>query len=227
MYSRYSVATIYKLAAMLKNTMQKFAIYHKSNSFRPTTNQVLYTFTVVVLSLWIFLEKIVKTEKFSHILGWAIASSWLIGLLAMLIGKFKAPPLRGKLEGFISFQKDKIIVENEIFDLNDIKRIKLTNDDYYGKIKYLGRGNFNASYSNGIDNELLIELNSSIAKVYNFEIYNSADLQKIRPELVEYYIKGKLEFSNLTYLLGLEKSDEIQDFKNSCERTAANSGFAL
>lgn len=114
--------------------MQRFAIYHKSKSFRPTTNQVFYTFNVVVLSLWIFLETIVKTEQFSRALGWAIAISWLMALSAMLVGNFKSPPLRGILEGFISFQNDKIIVENEIFNLNDIKRIKLTNDDYYGKL---------------------------------------------------------------------------------------------
>lgn len=78
----------------------------------------------------------------------------------------------------------------------------------------MGRGNFNASYSNGVDNELLIELNSSVVKVYNFEIYNSADFQKIKPELINYYLQGKLEFSILTNLLGLEKNEEIIDFKN-------------
>ena len=206
--------------------MQRFAIYHKSESFRPTTNQVFYTFNVAVLSIWIFLETIAKTELFSRALGWAVAISWLMALSAMLIGKFKSPPLRGILEGFISFQNDKIIVENEIFNLNDIKRIKLTNDDYYGKIRYLGRGNFNASYSNGVDNELLIELNSSVVKVYNFEIYNSADFQKIEPELINYYLQGKLEFSLLTNLLGLEKNDEINDFKDYCKSTAAKSDFA-
>lgn len=201
------------LDAMIKNTMQRFAIYHKSKKFHPTTNQVFYTFNVVALSIWVFLEKIVKTDQFSYTLGWAVAISWLIALLAMLIGKFKSPPLRGKLEGFISFQKDNITVENEVFNLNDIKRIKVTNDDYYGKIKYSGRGDFNASYSNGVENELLIELCSLKTKLYNFEIYNSADFQKIKPELINYYLQGKLDFSILANLLGLEKDEEISDLK--------------
>ena len=205
--------------------MQRFAIYHKSKSFRPTTNQVIYTFNVVVLSIWIFLEKILKTEQFISLLGWAVAISWLIALIAMLVGGFKAPPLRGRLDGFISFDKDKITVEKEVFNLNEINRIKITNDDYYGKIKYLGRGNFNASYSNGVDNELLIELNSSQVKVYDFEIYNSADFQKVKPELITYYLEGKMKFNDLTNLLGYEKADEISDFKNYCESTSTNNGL--
>lgn len=202
--------------------MQRFTIYYKSKRFHPTTNQIFYTFNAVAISIWIVSEKIIKTEQFSRILGFAVATSWLIALLAMLIGKIKSPPLRGKLAGFISFNKDNITVEKEVFNLNDIKRIKITNDDYYGKIKYLGRGNFNASFSNGVDNELLIELNSSKTKLYNFEIYNSADFQKIKPELITYYLQGKLEFSILTNLLGLEKDEEVSDFKNYCKRTATN-----
>jgi len=206
--------------------MQRFAIYHKSERFRPTTNQVFYTFNAVAISIWIVVEKIIKTEQFSRVIGFTVAISWLVALLAMLIGKFKAPPLRGRLDGFISFYKDKITVEKEVFYLNDIKRIKITNDDYYGKIKYLGKGNFNASYSNGVDNELLIELNSSKVKLYNFEIYNSPDFQKIKTELITYYLEGKLEFSILINLLGLEKDEEIKDFKDYCKRTAANSRLA-
>ncbi|WP_395056350.1 hypothetical protein [Flavobacterium sp.] len=205
--------------------MQRFAIYHKSKRFHPTTNQVFYAFNVVAISIWIVLEKIIKTEKFSRILGFAVAISWLVALLAMLIGKLKSPPLRGKLDGFISFNNDNITVEKEVFNLSDIKIIKITNDDYYGKNKYLGRGNFNASYSNGVDNELLIELNTSKVKLYNFEIYNSADFQKIKSELIAYYLQDKLEFSILTYLLGLEKTGEISDFKDYCKRTAAKSGL--
>lgn len=200
--------------------MQRFAIYHKSESFHPTTNQVFYTFNGVLLSIWIFVEEIVKTEQFRPLFGWAAATSWLAALIAVLIGNFKPPPLRGKLEGFISFYNDKITVGNEVFNLNEIKRIKITNDDYYGKLKHMGRGNFNARYSNGVDNELLIELNSSKASLYNFEMYNPDDFQKIRPELINLHLQGKLEFGILINILGLEKDDEINDFRNSLQNTA-------
>ncbi len=206
--------------------MQRFSIYHKSKSFHPTTNQVLYSFNLLVLSIWIFLEKIVKTEQFTSVLGWLVAISWTLAVFAMLVGAIKAPPLRGRLDGFISFEKDKITVDKEVFNLINIKKIKITNDDYYGKIKTLGRGNFNSSFSNGVDNEILIELHSAQVKVYNFEIYNSADFQKVKPELISYYLEGKLEFYNLTNLLGYEKTDEISDFKDYCKNTVIKSGLA-
>lgn len=212
---------------MLKHKvyMQKFSIYHKSKRFHPTTNQIFYTFNIVIIIIWIVLEKIIKTKEYNHFFGFSIGISLLIAISLMLIGKVKSPPLRGKLDGFISFDKNRIIVNHEVFYLTDIKIIKITNDDYFGKIKYLGKGDFNASFSNGVDNELLIELNNSEVKLYNFEIYNSDDFQKVKNELVVYYLNEKLEFSILLNLLGLEEKEEIDNFKKYCKYIAANSGL--
>lgn len=193
--------------------MKKFAVYYKSDKFHPTTNQVFYTFNLIVIICWFILEKMLKITTANSVLGWMAVSTWIIALLAMLYGLMRPPPLRGTLNGFITFENDKILVGDKVYLLNDIKLIKISNEDYYGRNKRRGRGDFNASYSNGVDNELIIILNSDTVDSFHFELYNAADLQKVRKELINYYRQGKLEFSDLCNILGLTKSDEMEYFK--------------
>ena len=121
--------------------------------------------------------------------------------------------LKGSLEGFIVFKIDGIDIGNETYTMNSIKNILISNEDYYGKMIYRSRGDFNSTFSNGVDNYLTLTLLSGEKRTYNFQLLNSNDFQNNRKELIEFYKQGKITFENICKVLGEESKKEIDDFK--------------
>ncbi|HEX9150580.1 MAG TPA: hypothetical protein VF842_00760 [Flavobacterium sp.] len=156
-----------------------------------------------------------------------MASFFFLGILLQLIRFSKPDPLRGELDGFIAFNVDEIIVDKCVFKLDEISKIEISNEDYYGKRIGSSKGNFNSNVSNGVDNKLSIVLKNGEKKIYYYELYNSSDLQKVRNELINYNLKDKLDFENLSYVLGEKNSSEIAEFKLEIEkkRHNANTGY--
>jgi hypothetical protein len=146
-------------------------------------------------------------------LGSIAGVSFLYGIICKTIGFAKPNKLRGKLEGFITFEHNAIIVEKQIYRLEEVKKIEISNEDYYGRMIATTGGDFNSPLSNGVDNKLQIVLITEQVKSYYFEMYNPDDLQKVKNELINYCRNGKLPFSNLTYLLGIDSEEELQEMK--------------
>ena len=57
-------------------------------------------------------------------------------------------------------------------------------------------------------------------KICNYELYNSNDIQKIRDELINYYLNGKIELDNLANALGEKSRSEIAELKLEIEKKA-------
>jgi hypothetical protein len=142
------------------------------------------------------------------------------GIILGLIGIPKTEPLQGELDGFLTFEMDSIQIHNEIFYFEKIRNIEISNDDYYGKLVGNTKGNFNSPRSNGVSNYIKIKLYSGEFKTCNYEMYNSDDFQKVRSELINYYLNGKIEFENLANVLGEKSQREIEEFKLEVEKTA-------
>lgn len=130
----------------------------------------------------------------------------------------KKKPLKGKLEGFITFEKDAILINSKEITLDEIKAISITNEDYYGKFTYTYRSDLNSPLSNGVDNNVFLELNSGETIKCNSQLYYSYDFQNLRGILIHYYTKDKFSFENLTRVLGIKTKKEKDDFKNHLEK---------
>ncbi len=197
--------------------MNRFSIFKKSDKSRWSYTDILYVIAVSCILIFVFERYILKIEH--EILEMFLMSTLLIvwflgGIVLKFFRLFKPDPLKGKLEGFLTFEMDKIIVGKESFSLDEIKTIWLTNDDYYGKSNH--SGSFGSNLSNGVNNSCKITLINGREVVCNYELYNSNDLQKIKPELVHYYKSGKLDFEHLSYLLGIGNK-EIEAFNRSID----------
>lgn len=195
--------------------MQQFSIFKKTTKFYWTKNRIIYSILFVCFSISIIKQKIfgVEPNGFDAIfLGSAIIV--LFGsLFVKLLGFTKPDSLRGELDGFITFNRNEIIIDKNIINLSDIVKIEITNEDYYGKLKSSSKGDFNSSLSNGVDNKLTVELNSGLKETVNYELYNANDFQKIRKELINYYRNGKIDFENLANVLGEKSREEIEELK--------------
>ena len=196
--------------------MQRFEIYHKSEKFDLTNNKVFYSCILVGLTAFAIGKLIGLKEDtyYMNAAGYFAFGSFAIGILARGIGFFIRQPLRGTLDGFIELNMDGIKIGQKYLPLSEIKKIFISNDDYYGKRINLNLSNLNSTISNGVDNELEIILNTGVTEKCYFQLYNPNDFQKNKNELINYYKAEKLDINILTNTLGIKKN-EVEEFKKN------------
>jgi hypothetical protein len=202
--------------------MKRFSIYKKSSEFYWSNNRVIYPIIITCTLILVITNGSGTLEK--NFLNNALLGIMLIavicGIILGVIGIPKTEPLQGKIDGFLTFEMNSIEIGNELFEIEKIKNIEISNDDYYGKIVASVKGNFNSPRSNGIANYIKLKLYSGELKMCNYELYNSNDIQKIRNELINYYLNGKIELDNLANALGEKSESEIAELKLEIEKKA-------
>lgn len=202
--------------------MKRFSIFKKSSKFYWSNNRVIYPIIFTCLFILILKNGSGTLEKnvLNNTLLGIMLITFVCGMILRLIGIPKAEPLQGEIDGFITFEMNSIQIGNQVFEIEKIKNIEISNDDYYGKIVASGKGNFNSPKSNGVENFIKLKLYSGELKICNYELYNSNDIQKIRDELINYYLNGKIEFENLANVLGENSRREIAELKLEIEKKA-------
>lgn len=191
--------------------MNKFAIFKKNKNFYWSVNKIYYSTLFSILGLGYILQEIFK--PMGVIFQWLAIIVMLIGLFFKLRCSTQIEPLRGKLEGYLVFEKDSININGKSYLLDEINKIKLTNDDYLGKIIHTSKGNIGPALSNGTNNSIIIFLKSKETIQFLFELINSNDFQNVRKTLIEYYLKGKIDFEEIANVLGAKSRSEIKELK--------------
>ena len=194
--------------------MQRFAIFEKTKKFYWSNNRIIYTIIFGCIGILYLKQKLGFERNFfdESVIGFFILT-FFVGFVLKIRGFSIPDPLRGSLNGFIIFEKEKIVFNQQTFHLEELKKIEITKNDYYGRIKSNSKGNFNSIRSNGVDNKINITFFNGEKKEFYFELYNSNDLQKVKDELINYYLNGKLHFLNLIDVLDITEYEEIQVFK--------------
>lgn len=204
--------------------MHRFSIFIKENKFYWNTNNIIYTIGFTFLGMGLFKEEFLQLERniFDTIIAAIGIGSFGIGVVLKFYNFNKIEQLEGRLEGFLIFEMDKLIIGSEIFTFEKIRNIEISNEDYRGKMVNYSKGNFGPALSNGTDNKLKLKLYTGEVKFYDFELYESNDFQKIKNELINYYLSGKIEFENLANVLGDKKQHEIEELKYDIEKFATS-----
>lgn len=199
--------------------MHKFAIFEKTSKFYWSTNRIIYSILFVGLAIMYLKKEVFHFENniIDKIFQFILIITLIISLITMFMGLTQVKPLRGKLNGYLVFNENFIEIKEEIFMLENIKKIQISNEDYIGK-RESPRGNFGPCLSNGTNNFIVIFLNSGLTKRFQYELCHSNDFQKIRSILIHYYSKEKIDFWELANILGEKSSSEIRDFKKEIEK---------
>lgn len=208
----------------MQSNNHRFRLYIKSNAFYWSNNKVLYSIMIACLIIYFFKAEILKIENKNFdnvVMGILIATLW-IGIGLKFIGFTKTEPLNGKFEGFLFIDKNSININNRGFQFEEVKNIEISNDDYYGKLVGISKGNFNCALSNGVNNYIKIKLYSGEIIINYFELYYANDFQKLRNELINFYLNGKIEFENLASVLGEKSKKEINELKLEIEKMSVN-----
>jgi hypothetical protein len=203
--------------------MNRFSIFIKSKKNYWSVNKIYYCALFSILGLGYISQQILKpTELFFQ---WLAIIGMIIGLILKFKGLTQIEPIRGQLEGYLVFEKESINIDGKLYLLDEIKKIRLTNDDYSGKLINTSKGNIGPALSNGTNNSIIIFLSSKETIQSHFELINSNDFQNIKTILLEYYLKEKIDFDELKNLLGVKNREETRELKEEITKisTTANS----
>ncbi|WP_412464445.1 hypothetical protein [Flavobacterium mekongense] len=208
--------------------MQKFSIFIKSNKFHWSAEIITYSILFFCCGVILFKQKVLNLEEnfIDKFFIWTAVSVSMFGVILKFYNLNKIEPLHGKLEGYLIFEKKSITVGNEIYPIDEIRTIKISNDDYSGALKNISKGNLGPALSNGTNNFITIYLVSGKSKRFQFELINSDDFQKVRETLIDYYIIEKIDYWELAQVLGERSTSETLALTDEIEkiRTTANSG---
>jgi hypothetical protein len=200
--------------------MQKFSIYTKSIKFYWSAETIIYSIMFFCCGVMLFKQRVLNIEEnlTDKVFMWLTVSTFMFGVILKFYNMGKFEPIRGKFEGYLSFEKDKITVCDETYPIQKIRKIKISNEDYSGKLIHISSGNLGPALSNGTRNFIVIYFESGESKRHEFEQINSNDFQKVRQELINYYLLGKIDFDEVANVLGEKSRSEIKEFKLEIEK---------
>ncbi len=200
---------------MITNT---FEIFIPDKKFNLTNNKVIYGVFVLgfipgLFELFVLQHK--ETGLFSLITIIFSISSFVTGNILNFFGFFKYRPLRGILEGKIVFENDRIIVNGKTYKISELKKVTFSKHrDYVGRKDVYSRNNFNWRLSQGVDNCIELYLERKV-KVIHFLLIYDYHLRDIQEQLICYYKQGKLDWLNLSDVLGISDKNQIQYYDKS------------
>ena len=195
--------------------MRRFSIFIKSNKFNWNVNKIALLIFAILFIAFQFNKNIENQfqDSIYKYIGLIGLTFFIGGTLYKFSRLAKPEKLNGKLVGFLEFKSDSIIIDQVQYSIDEIEKIKIINNDFYGKETGSSRG-FDSCLSNGVDNHLTLTLKDKRKVSCMFEIYYEKDIRKLDEILITYYSLGKIDFNQLIRILKL-KSNEIEDFKKT------------
>ncbi|MHC0445436.1 hypothetical protein ACWA1F_08495 [Flavobacterium sp. 3-218] len=204
--------------------MPKFSIYIKSNKFYWSTERITYSILFFICGVMLFKQEVLDLQPnfIDEIFAWLAVSTFMFGVILKLYNLNEIAPIRGKLDGYLLFEKESITIGNEIYPITEIRKIKISNDDYVGRLAHISSGNLGPALSNGTNNFIIIYFEPGRSKRYDFELINSDDFQKERETLIDYHILGKIDYSELAYILGEKSTSETRTLTDEINKKRAS-----
>ncbi|MBS7333711.1 MAG: hypothetical protein KIG88_08980 [Weeksellaceae bacterium] len=194
----------------------EFSIYTpKEKSLLTDINLKPLAFLGFVFCLFILNELIDLPEEVKYrtiLLNGLWITIAIVGIYYYSLIRMDGDLSSDELEKKLKFQKEYIVIEDEIIDLNDIKKITIhAFDSKRNQRPFVMRKN-KSSYSLGVSNFLEIKLFSGQNINVQFQKKTEKELLKVKDELIHYYQNEKISLLNVTEALHIIKYEDIQQF---------------
>tara|TARA_R110002050_G_scaffold192212_1_gene327170 strand:- start:27 stop:473 length:447 start_codon:yes stop_codon:yes gene_type:complete len=130
-----------------------------------------------------------------------------------IIQTSKLKPLNGNLHKKLRFRTHEVLINDIIIELQEIKKFEFVLGDYFDRLQSQALGDFNPGRTNGTSNVCELTLFNGQKTKVNFHLFYEKEFLKMRELLLHYYSLNKIHFLKLIEYLGIEKYEEIQEFK--------------
>ena len=170
--------------------MKTFKIFVKSEKFFWSRSRIIGISFLILFAIFIFKVYVIgKTENdiIEKISGFSICILMFLGL----INSLRKQQIPGKLEGILKLETDGVTIGNKKYLLEEIRLIKFQLNDYIGKQVSANVGLWEI-FSIGIDNKIILILNTGETIVTNFQRQAENELMWNFKELNKYYEEGKM-----------------------------------
>lgn len=115
-------------------------------------------------------------------------------------------------DGQITFRNEGVTVRDADYAIDTIASIHFSCfDDYSGRVINHDENKL----SDGTDNAIVLNLVNGQRITCNFKLTERYQIRDLREQLIRYHLAGKLDFFNLTAILGIEDYNAIQNFKQT------------
>jgi|SRR5690606_5032234 len=197
----------------------EFKIFTRKKGFTFTVNVFVYSLLLGSLGIAYLANKYLNgsvLESFGKAGG-------IIGCILMIyfsITKLSArKPLNGDLSKRLIFRPSEIILDGNKIELSEIKKVEFSVEDYFDRFEYSIRGDLNPCRTNGTSNLCELILSNGEKIQVRFQLMYKGEFLKMRELLLKYYSENKIHFLRLIEYLGIEKYQEIQEFKKTLPPT--------
>jgi hypothetical protein len=203
-----------------------FKIFTRGTGVYLTNNLILWPIILsgmLLLSIRVLLLENQGFTLFDNALLIISVGAFLVGIGLKLGGFFEYRPLKGNLDKTLILESNQVSIGSNSYNLADIKKIEIRNDDYKGSYYHSSKYDFNGSLSNGVDNNFTMILNDGQSVTVNFVQNIKFEIKSAQEQLISYHSRGKLHFLNLIEVLGITDYEEIQEFKKSINQKKVHS----
>lgn len=128
---------------------------------------------------------------------------FLITMYYLVTSFFKYKPLNGTLSGKIIFEKNSVIVNDNVFELKDMKKIDFMFGDYFEERSSSGR-NFNPKIYQGVSNSVSITDKTNQTQTIYFQMMGKHSYMSLYDFINEAVRLGVMSYLRAEDLIGDE-----------------------
>lgn len=158
--------------------------------FKPNYTKLKLT-KGAVLFLTIVICIVLKSYINSSFLNAISITLLLTGFLFHLTKSYRYSNMNGKLEGFLIFQKNSLIINDRKISVQDIIKINIQINDYEGLVPNSTRG-YQHNMSNGTNNFLDLTISSNERIKLFFQMSHTSNTESMQPFFEELIIIHKI-----------------------------------
>jgi len=191
----------------------QFKIFRSKEGLQLSPNLVVYPFLGIFLFLIFINDQFIGNATIESI-GVSACIITIFPILYFKVVQWSTrQSLNGHLNEEVKFRENEIQVDKLTYQLSDIKKLDFSILDYYDKLEYPVAGDLNPARSNGVNNLCEFTFLDGQKMEVHFQIMYEGQFLKMRELLIHYYAHNKVHFLNLIEYLGINKYEEIQEFK--------------
>jgi hypothetical protein len=196
-------------------------MYNSFQIFIPNKNKLtINTNTAFYIPLAVFVTLFlnIRVQPYHGIFTFILIIFAIIYFYLGMTRTDRIKPIKGKLEGFILFEKEYLVTNNTKIDLSEIQSVQISVGDFIGKIYYksnLDRIDLQPLASNGTNNWIEYSLQNGVKNKIYFRQEFEAQHESMYPFLRTLIQRKTITLNDVLKILYFESDYNIQSFKES------------
>lgn len=197
----------------------KFKIFTKNKGFILSVNIVVYSLMFSGLGIAYLSNTYLDDSAFENMGKGVGILACILMIYFKITQESKQKSLNGNLNKRLIFSTREVLIDDIKIKLNEIKKIEFFLGDYFYKWESQAPGDLNPARTNGTSNICELTLIDGQKIKMNFQLMYEKGFLKMTELLLQYYSENKIHFLKLIEYLGIEKYEEIQEFKKTLPPT--------